>query len=39
MDQREGPKGQVEMLSTMTLPFLQAKELVRQQEINDMNGS
>lgn len=37
-DQREGSKGQMEMLNTTALPFFQAKELVRQQEINDMTG-
>lgn len=36
MDQREGSKGQMEMMSIMTLLFLQAKELVRQQAIKDI---
>jgi len=35
-DQREEPNGQLEMLSTITLPFFPAKELVRQQETSDM---
>lgn len=39
MDQREASKGRMEMTSTMAIPFVQAKELGGQQEINDMTGS